>query len=201
MSSKNILQEYCQKNGLPLPSYTTMIVNDNKTLPVFESSIMFNKVIYLARGSTKIAAEKAVAQEVCQILPNPAKSSPLSICQKYSDLISVPVEIYSRIYLIDGDNCMVTNDETFDDTDSLFIYFVAKNSTKRSVFSHQEKFSNCCVFISDSTNRDATDHLLTFYLGKMSVLWNNKNYYIVTKDHFGECLEKFMENCHFICSI
>jgi hypothetical protein len=204
MSSKNTLQEYCQKNGQPLPIYTTVRINDRSLMPLFESTLVFNGTPYTARGATKVAAEKQVATEV---LPHLSESVAQigaigALRQKYASLTDIPNDTYQLIYLIDGDNCHVTHEEMFMEIHSLFIYFVAKNNSHRYPFAHQEKYANCCVFISDSIGRDATDHLLTFYLGKMSILWaTNKTYYIVTLDHFGECLEKFMQNCHFICKI
>lgn len=205
MSSKNILQEYCQKNKIPMPIYNTVIIGGTQTIPIFESTLIFNKNTYCATGATKIMAEKKVAQSVYQSLPTITRSiihivTP-TFKQKYCSIQAILGEQYHQIYLIDGDNCHITDDKIFEDNSNLFIYFVAKNNTRPYPFLHQEKYDNCCVFISDSTNRDATDHLLTFNLGKMSILWKDKKYYIVTKDHFGECLEKFMTNCQFICSI
>jgi hypothetical protein len=198
MNSKNTLQEYCQKRKIPLPVYNTVICDGTPTVPIFESIVSFGNDMYRATGLTKIAAEKDVARMICESLPTitPCVSQP-----KYKSLRSVPIESYQRVYLIDGDNCHVTNNRHFDDMSSLFIYFIAKNNTHPYPFQHQAQHPNCCVFVSDSIGRDATDHMLTFYLGQMSVMWCGKTYFIVTKDHFAECLEKIMCDCQVLCSL
>lgn len=203
MSSKNIFQEYCQKHKIPLPIYDTKQIQQ---LPIlFESKVNFNGVEYSARGSSKVIAEKEVATLVCgNIYDNISILTDVEqqkLTQKYDNITDIPIENFQKIYLIDGDNYHVTNESVFQRTDSLYIYIVAKNNTKPQPIIQQQKYNNCCIFISESVNRDAVDHLITFNLGKMSVMWKNKEYYIVTRDHFGECLEKFMQSCHFICSI
>lgn len=201
MSAKNILQEFCQKNRLPIPVYFTNRISDIKSLPIFESIITFNNVTYRAQGSNKVAAEKEVAQQVCKFLSTASQPQEFILCQKYTDLTKIPIDQYSQIYLIDGDNCHVINENVFQHSTCLYIYFVAQNTTKPQPLTHQQKYANCCVFISESIGRDAVDHLLTFSLGQMSIIWSNKVYYVVTRDHFGECLKTFMKNCHLICSI
>lgn len=202
MNAKNTLQEFCQKNHLPIPTYVTNRISDIRSLPLFESVVIFNNVTYRSQGSNKVSAEKEVAQQVCQFLSTVNQpTQEFILCQKYPDLSKIPIDQYSQIYLIDGDNCHVTNENIFHDISCLYIYFVAQNTTKPQPLIHQQKYVNCCVFISRSIGRDAVDHLLTFSLGQMSIIWSNKVYYIVTRDHFGECLQTFMNSCHLICSI
>lgn len=203
MSSKNTFQEYCQRNKLPIPIYDTKQIQQIPIL--FESIVNFNGVDYSARGSSKVIAEKEAAALVCRQIHNDPNISTdieqLKLTQKYSNIMTIPIEKFQKIYLIDGDNYHITNESVFQRIDSLYIYIVAKNNTKPQPTLQQQKYNNCCIFISESVSRDAVDHLITFNLGKMSVIWENKEYYIVTRDHFGECLEKFMPSCHFICSI
>jgi Double-stranded RNA binding motif len=197
MSSKNILQEWCQKMKLPLPIYNTVRIGGDDTHPIFASTVTIggNYFTETEIGCSKIEAEKAVAKT--------AYDTPkLSLSQKYADIRDIPIDNYRKIYLIDGDNYHITEEKVFEESSSLFIYFVAKNNTGHIPVIQQQTYENCCIFISDSIGRDAVDHLITFYLGKMSILWNNeKNYFIVTRDHFGECIEKFMSNCKLVCEI
>lgn len=217
MSSKNILQEYCQKNKLDFPIYETYRIDGTDNLPIFECSINFLNKIYKSTGNSKICAEKNAASIVCNEIVNNhqikfsnseiKKENVIrnnvfyTLSQKYSNILEILDELFENIYLIDGDNCHIMNEDVFNDQKSLFIYFVAKNNTKIQPIIHQQKYENCCIFISKSIGKDAVDHLMSYYLGKMSMIWLNKKYFILTKDHFGECLEKNHENCYLICSL
>jgi hypothetical protein len=223
MSTKNKLQEYCQKSKISFPSYDTKRIGGDDTYPakpagreaspMFESTVVFKNQTFKAIGHTKIEAEKLVASQICETLERDIVVARLR--QKYADIRDIPMDslinpastqgsqCYQTIYLIDGDNYTISEEEekVFEEPDSLFIYFVAKNNTRPQPIQQQHKHDNCCVFISDSVSRDAVDHFITFSLGKMSILWNEKKYYILTRDHFGECLQRFIPNCKFICSI
>lgn len=202
MSSKNTLQEYCQKHKLSLPNYVTPRISKITDQPLFESTITFNGITYKATGATKIMAEKDVAQLVCNNMASLKLTETIpQLYQKYESLEKSPINKYKNIYLVDGDNCNIVNEKLFDDPNNFVIYFIAKNNTKPFPMTHQKTYENCCVFISDTINRDAVDHLITLYLGKMTILIPDKIFYVVTKDHFGECLEKFVKDCHLICNI
>ena len=202
-NSKNKLQEYCQKNKLPLPAYDTVQTNEGKYPPIFESTLVFNKISYHSIGKSKVNVEKEIAQLVCDQLESlELEETTNTLVQKYSDIEHIPIENYNRIYLIDGDNCQIGDEACFNDLNSLYIYFVAMNSTRLICRKHQQKYDNCCIFISPTISKDSVDHFISYHLGKMSVLWGeNKEYFIYTRDHFGECLEKFIPRCHLICSM
>lgn len=247
MSSKNILQEYCQKHHTANPEYATVCTTTPPALPVFQCTLKFRGVQYEGSGSTRINAEKDAAAKACVVLeqsvfppiarsmidgplirpeqftcplpPVPPVAPPAAnlvvldpaiiafrsgartLTQKFASILDIPSSAYQTIYLIDGDSCHVENESKFSEAGSLFVYFVAKNTTKPSPADHQHRFENCCIFISDSIGRDAADHLLTFTLGQMTAIWHGKKYIIATHDHFGECLEKFVPGCQCICSL
>lgn len=200
MSTKNKLQEYCQKHQLDLPEYRTRRISQLTDLPLFESILVFQNVTYQGQGLNKIAAEKDVADKVCQhLIDNEVNMPQFEV--KYHSVRTLPIDKYQHIYLIDGDNCQVSNLNIFNQKSNFFIYFIAKNNTKVVPFIHQKDYINCCVMISESIGRDAVDHLLTFYLGQLTLLWADRDYYVVTRDHFGECLTKIAPNCQLVCSL
>ena len=100
--------------------------------------------------------------------------------------------------MVDGENCDLNMTKI--DSNILVLFFAAKNTTKNKIFEHQTKYNNCYVFLSQCVGKDAADHLLTFYAGKLSMI-TNKKMLVMTRDHYGEFLERFMENCQFICSL
>ena len=208
-SPKNVLQEYCHKMRIPVPAYNTNRISAITEMPLFESILTFQGETYHATGATKINAEKEVARiawekfarksppRECATRSPPA---PLRLHQKYEHITAILDEEYDQVYLIDGDNCHITDETVFADPKKLFIYFVAKNTTKLVAMRHQDQYENCCLFISDSIGQDAVDHLLSFTLGQMSISWHRGlEYYIVTRDHFGECLQAFIPRCKLLC--
>lgn len=204
MSSKNTLQEFCQKSKLPMPEYNTVRKSLETEPPYFESVVIFNGHTYSGVGSTKIMAEKNVAEKICHdtgIGTTPVETANMKMEQKFHSLTEINAEKYENVFLVDGDNTHVIDTKIFGDDKNLIIYFIAKNTTKQIPLIHQQQYANCCIFISESIERDAVDHFLTFNLGKISVMWKNKKYFVVTKDHFGGCLEKIVENCKLICSL
>jgi hypothetical protein len=236
MSSKNTLQEYFQKKRKQLPPpYDTQRISTVTEAPLFRSVINIDGCNYCGEGSTKVDAEKDAAQHALDgrvsvegksQFSDPAIVSiqrtresigtflaPVECVRapKYASIREISIDNYQVIYLIDGDNCNVENEHVFKNKTCLFIYFIAKNNTKPFPFAHQEQYDNCCVFVADTVARDAVDHMISFFLGQMVILWStslaslsrpqDRQYFIVTRDHFGECLEKMAPNCHLVCSV
>jgi hypothetical protein len=92
---------------------------------------------------------------------------------------------------IDLDEKLVKKENT------IFILFLAKNSTKRCINDNRKYY-----FISDCIGKDASDFLLALYLGKLTILSKGRgiNYFILTRDHFGQSLQSFVKNCKLACS-
>ncbi|QKF94329.1 double-stranded RNA-binding domain-containing protein [Fadolivirus algeromassiliense] len=204
-SSKNLLQEYCQRNGLKLPMYSdpTRIDKNKDNDPTWQSVVsLFDGCSFYGIDNTKRGAELIAAKDAYEYILNKYKQQEIKISykQKVSSIYEIPYKIFNKILFIDGENCDFDIEKL--DTDTLLLIFVAKNTTRKKVFEYQEKYDNCYVFISESVGRDAADHFLTFTAGKLSALSiYEKQFYVLTKDHYGEYLEKFMNNCKFICSI
>lgn len=204
LNNKNNLQDYCQKNKLPLPQYNTQkIETDNNSVSFKATIIIFDKE-FIAFGSSKKDAEKNVAGSVLTFM-NCGITRPSSPKIKRASKIKF-IEVMNHIrptttiLLVDAENSDIDIDILKENIIALF--FVAKNTTKNKVFELQEKYHNCFVFISDSIGRDAADHLMTFHAGQLALLNQNgtNKYYVLTKDHFGEFFEKLMPNCKLICS-
>lgn len=202
---KNLLQEHFQKSNSQLPSYTSIRIDDGiDNAPIWKSTVTFLNITFNGISTSKKDAESIAANHAYeyiinskQININNQKSIPFN--QKVKNINEIQVDKYKLVLLVDSENC------DFDikklPSDILILIFVSKNTSKKIIFQFQNDYENCYVFISDSVGRDSADHLLTFYAGKLSILYGNLQYYVLTKDHYGECLEKFMSKCKFICSI
>lgn len=207
-SWKNLLQELCYKATIKQPIYKTIRVDNGKDhAPIWHSVCTILDNIFEANGNTikeaelncaKLAYEYYLQDNLTLHLVN-NKRNIIDKIQKVNELNDIDLNLYSKIILVDGENIEI--DQSRINEDMLILIFVAKNTTKNVVFELQKKFSNYFVFISDCVGRDAADHLLTFYAGKLSIINNNKSYYVFTRDHYGEFIEKFMNNCKYICSL
>lgn len=196
-SYKNLLQEHFQKNGLDIPIYQTDRINGPDHEPVWLSKLQFNDKVYTADGYSKREAEANVAKKAySDYCPKPVQEVKIERKQKVDNMKDIDFGLYESILLVDGENC----DLDKVNSNMLVLFFAAKNTTKNKIFEYQMNHKNCYVFLSQSVGKDAADHLLTFYAGKMSMMTNKKTY-VLTKDHYGEFLEKFMDNCKFICSL
>jgi hypothetical protein len=201
---KNQLQEYYQKLNLEIPVYNSYNIKDNNN-PVWRSDIVCNNKLFSGIAKNKKDAENNAAKLAFESLDiNINIKKILAISQKVGNINQINIDKYNKIILVDGENCDInSSNEDKISNSTLVLIFVSKNTIKKCVFQLQDKYENYFVFISESVGRDAADHLLTFYAGKLSVMYEKLNidYYIFTKDHYGEFIEKFMENCKFICSI
>jgi len=209
-SPKNKLQEYCQKNKFDLPKYSTIkyngITGRNELPLLWETTLKVNNLIYNIKGTNIKNNELKLAEQACNEIPNiNNKIEKIERKQKVQDIYSINLEKYKRILLVDGENCDININNTMEEEfEFLILIFVAKNTSKNQVFELQMDYKNCYVFISECVGKDAADFLLTFNAGILHSLNKNNTgakYFILTKDHYGEFLEKFMNNCKFICSL
>jgi len=198
-SYKNLLQEHFQKSGLLIPIYKTNRLDGPDHEPIWRSQLQFGDTIYEAEGSSKKDAELKVAEmaylDYCQ---KQVQEMKIGRKQKANELQDIKFDEYDSILMVDGENCDLDINKI--NSNMLVLFFAAKNTTKNKIFELQSKYENCYVFLSQCVGKDAADHLLTFYAGKLSMI-TNKKMLVMTKDHYGEFLERFMENCKFICSL
>jgi hypothetical protein len=204
-SWKNILQEYCQKNELIQPTYNTHKIGTTEhNQIIWQSVIAMNDLKSNSTDTTKKGAECGAAALMYLLLKetqeiNFSSGQNIGRNQKIKQVQDINFKLYNRILLIDGENCDFDMNKL--EKNDLVIIFVAKNTTKNIVFKFQDKYDNVFVFISQCVGQDAADHLLTFTAGILSVIFSEGKYWVLTKDHYGQSLEKFMKNCKFICSL
>lgn len=210
---KNLLQEYYQKKQLNVPTYSTFsIANNIGNIPLWKSIVMLydgtefvgiSGDLHKKIPGNKKDAENNAAKNAYNYLITSNKltttTTTISTTQKAKSLNDINIANFKKVLLVDSENCDLEINKI--SNDMLVLMFVSKNTTKKVVFQLQNKYENCYVFISESVGRDAADHLLTFYAGKLSILYDEMQYYVLTKDHYGEFLEKFMSRCRFICSL
>lgn len=164
MSSKNILQEYCQKNHIDLPVYTTTEIGNQR----FESKLVWDECTYISHGNSKKEAEKKVAKIVFDSIQTQIKKCKQTITDSifFVDIENKPEflrELKTQYHIETG------------------LYGFAKKDHP-SVIKNQNL--GVCVCTS-SGYRDAADILM---IGTVFTLVETipKNYwiYLVSSDHF-----------------
>ena len=211
MNHKNYVQEHCQKYKHDLPKYITKRIGGDDHKPEWQSEVVMFDMMFRGNAGTKIDAEQMVAQKLSNYIKSLTKPNVQNkqsviqegIKQKVKSVYDIDFSKYKIIVLIDAENCDADVSDFGKYETYCFIFFCAKNTSKKKCFEFQNNYANCFVIISDSVGKDAADHLLTFTAGKIEVLTKNKgiSYFVLTKDHYGEYMEKFMEHTKFICSI
>jgi hypothetical protein len=194
MSHKTELNLICQKNKHDLPIYDTKKIGGLSHDPLFESKLIFDNKMYISKGKSKQDAENIIAEKV---LKNFHVSTTKN---KENKIFDIKTLNFDTAILIDGDNVDMPNVDISKYKNTIFLFFVAKNSSKLQKYSNTElNFENSYIIITKSISADVTDHLITYNLGQLKTLYLNKKYIVVTKDHFGEVLTSFDTDIQHHC--
>ena len=177
-NSKNTLQEFCQKNKLPLPTYDTSTKGQN----IFRSSvtITYNGKEYTSQGfieAKKKTAEISAATAMLTMLGKVRKEE-----IKY---YNSPRDIY---ILVDLENIHLGNffeQKQFND-EFHFIGFATENHPSISSVPVEVK-----IITIRSDRKDAADILMIGYTATL-IGTSKEDIIIVTKDHFGPGLVDYI---------
>ena len=184
MSYKNQLQEYLQKLKQPLPKYSTIAVNE-----YWQSTVLIGKNRYTGEPSqTKVEAEQSAAliglnslstNELLPIYQLPLNAETYILI----DIESVPHVVSTKLNYSDN---------------SAIIGFMSSYHHLNVEPKLTQLKSKLYVNVINSTERDATDHLLTFTLAQYCCIWVSdkapKSILIITKDHFGSVLKHLVQS-------
>jgi hypothetical protein len=185
MSSNYIglLQEYCQKSKVELPSYST--IEDNK---LFQCQVkLFNGETFIGGFHT---TKKSAMQESAQLAIEHLKNC--SCVYKTNSLTKIPVNPTKvviqkqTLVLIDLENYPQMNLNGLEYVNVKFIGFVGKCSAlaqHQHTFQHKYNFMD--IIIVDSVLSDAVDHFISMYIGIN--LTKYENMIIVSRDKFVGC--------------
>lgn len=203
MSSKNELQEYCQKRNIPTPKYVTKFVGGEPHAPLWQSTAFIGgqgtSFTFLGKVfSSKKKAELSAANKAMEYIDKIKIKSIVSInpsdqhTEKTSPIVSA--------ILVDVENA----------TDSLkdllqgpcitgvdiYLFFSTANPfiEKYTDVIQEHKLKMIEV---PSKHRDAADVALTLAMGRFVERMKYKNYFIITRDHFADAL---VECLYGICN-
>lgn len=180
---KNLLQEYCQRQKIPLPSYTTTRCGGPNHQPKFISQVIFNKKSYEGEiADSKVKAEMEVALRACRDL----------------GIISInPVPIKKLLgskplILIDLDNKGKAMSEltTYTEVADIVAFAGKLSSAARNDLIVPTGMNRIIV---NSSQKDAVDVAIIIYLTQQIERGSYQSIYVLTGDHFGSTLTEILQ--------
>jgi hypothetical protein len=225
MSSKNALQELCQKNGISLPVYHTWSTGKANELNWFARVTVCYAGQTIIKESdhpskTKVDAEKTVATKMLDTIKNKFQHNIQSHIPPSIVVNPIPYSAdlsYKKIFLIDLENKPIF--KSVFSSDALYIGFIT--SQHHSMDKYDEQNWHKCQsddFVSEvkksSINRfiyeidggitDVADHLMTMFVYPLVYFLRNSSVFsagiypqiiIVSGDHAGFCTTSCLRKC------
>lgn len=208
LSAKNRVQEYFQKNQLPLPKYSTHRVAGADHEPLFVSIIQLSNgpSIEGEKCANKKAAEMSAANKFLSIMMSTAINlslmniSPINLSsidiptmnlsQMSLNGLYTPMPITKRVpdrtvLLVDVENMPNFIQEVTRSIENITIYaFIGQHHCLSNKI-----FPNCVIkILSPSTRADGTDTCMQMYIGYMLSRNMYDKYLIATRDHYGSAV-------------
>lgn len=223
---KNKLQEYCQKNNYPMPSYLHSMEGEPHKLE-WKSEVIVNGLSFVSMrpANSKAAADKDVAEIAYMYLvghterisqekkENNVKNHKIELSPcKQTSIIDNEQSIHKKIkdmniteqniLMVDLENIKIDLKLFSSLKNTAVLLFAAKNTTKYTLIQQIESLPiPVHVMLSSSVGKNAADFYLTFIFGVLCTMYCNKTYYILTNDSFGSYLPAFLNKCIFVCSL
>ncbi|CAH6419007.1 Hypothetical protein HVR_LOCUS195 [uncultured virus] len=197
--AKNRLQEYFQRQRLPLPQYTSEKIGGADHRPVWQSKVQLSDgSIHLGDPNvSKSKADISAAENALATLFSFSLTT-LDTLPSKPVLFSIPnkvlrTAISNTILLVDVENMPNFVDEVLQEINGLDIYaFVGEHHClSEKIFP-----PNVIKIVSPSTRSDGTDTCMQVYIGFLlgSTFHNYENYLIATRDHYGSAVVDMITN-------
>ena len=198
MNYKGLLQEYCQKKGLPLPKYNTTPLTNGK----FASSVVVNNHFYdmdekMDTYDTKKEAEQVVAEYALSQIEKKNESEKHSftipLTEDFQPTTALFIDIENKQTILkDLEERINMNCFSFSNHSQDSVYFYVFISKYHHLYKKIKDTKYCTVFDIDSPNKDAADVYMTYMCASLGE--NFKNIGIVTGDHFGHTLVHILKD-------
>lgn len=211
--AKSRLNLWCQKENIEYPVFESSIMGTLHN-PIFNCSVVFLGEVFTGEGRTKKLSEKDASSKILEKVDLLIKNKELSSGREISSSYYLqPVkdndfttegwdEISGELYFIDADGCTISRDSVSESEKTFFIFSNKFNGDRLSeIFSGNR---NCRIIIADTLTKDATDHLMTFYISsfyhyrKERNTLHNIEFNIISKDHFSEYIAKLVNGRHLM---
>lgn len=194
--AKNVLQEWAQQHGVPLPIYESQ--RDGPAhRPSFKALCHVSGQEFRssaeAQHASKKDAEKSAAQMALLSLQGNEESQQLT----EKDITKKATLSASVLVIVDADNVDVPL-SLMQKHDASFLLFVARNGSKSTT--DYEMCDNAMVFTCPCIGKDATDIYLTYETKGLRDMFPTAHMAIYTKDHFAQTLACIAQGTH-VCNL
>lgn len=184
MNYKGSLQEYCQMKQISLPEYTTVENYDTQDSR-FQSIVTVDNLTYTSTiENTKKTAETSAAQVALRHIKMWTGYG-YKYKYKYKE---------SKIILFDAENVLdVCNKYLELETNYNAIFFISEHHHMTERYKEQIKNKNIELITIDAIAKDAVDHAITLYLGRIIGRQEfDDEYILITRDRFGHTLRSIL---------
>lgn len=181
MSSKNIIQEYCQKRGWAIPIYNTETL-DQSRFPSFQSTIIIPELEIEVTSDifpNKKEAQTNAATKAYQLINS--NQSKNNINKKLNSNIKFFVDVENKPNFVE--EFIKIYGEKF--THHLICFISFDHPLKYRL----NKVKDLQVITTPSQNKDGADVAIVYELGRR--FKKNIQYYIVSSDHFAISLADY----------
>ena len=197
MTSKNQLQEYCQKRKIILPTYFSVMTGISHQ-PNWSAHVVVNNQTFNSPRQdykTKTEAEMAAAQQALSIVVESQ-----SVDNKINDLTMIKKVMFIDLENVAAFNMNIQNDTLYIGVASESFHSLSKyNNWTRSDSLHVSSVSRCNLFtIQNAGVKDTSDHLLTLLCYTLvneilPCITSIQEISIVSNDHAKFCTKQCLE--------
>lgn len=194
MSAKNQLQEFFQKLKQPLPKYSTASINDNS---YWQSTVNIGNKQYTGEPfKTKVEAEQSAALLCLNSLTNSSNSN--GLINELLPLYQLPLNANTYVFIDIESVPHIVNTQLNYPPETAILGFLSSYHHLNVEPKLTQLKSKLSLNFINSTERDATDHLLTFTVAQYCCIWVQnsapESVIIITKDHFGSVLKHLVQS-------
>jgi len=204
MNYKNLLQEHCQKNSLPLPNYSSFSRGEPHQLQWVSEVIVLGKTYASNLCATRKTADKQAAEFAYYDIMGMANSyndvDPLINREEYTAVPQIPPPPRQQVRRIAQETKMkYTKAKTFIAVDLENVQPVFDHPVDANIHYFKSSYSTVAhehfdgeIHIIDSGNSDAADHYMTFMTAIYTSHDPTMDVILVSRDKFSGVLYKIL---------
>ncbi len=189
-SAKNTLQEYFQKNNFNLPTYISLKGEDNLWIStvkiiLYGDSYDIESGQYKKKKQAECSAAFNAIEKIKSIkIENTHKEIKITNLYPIDKLV---INDSGKYVLVDYENISRLKNISQIKSDFILLKFVSH--------CHPKALTGEANFIIESSIKDAVDHFISFYIGRLvNHHKNNLLICVLTRDHFASSYESFIKD-------
>lgn len=178
---KSLLYEYIQKNKLEPVKFIHTFNEYNR---IFQTTCWFNNIKFEGFGASKKAAETVIASDILRYIDTQFSIKKYQAPEEYTELMLIDLENFTALPLE-----ILKNYSKY-----RIVGYLAFNHALVAKLDNIERYME--MKLVQCSDKDAVDIMMTIdiarYQGQVSKI------YLLTGDHFGKTVAKFLDYCECI---